>query len=92
MRSSISHEEFRAIVSGIMESDKDVRDYSITENSVSLSVFAPMRRENVNAFLDFDDRGAITGRFSYAQTDINAQKPREIGAQISCEIINLLRQ
>ena len=92
MRCSIGQEEFVSIVTGILKQDPDVLDYTIKEKGISLSIRAPMRMETVTAFLDFDDRGTITGRFSHAQTDINAQKPREIGARISCEILNMLRQ
>lgn len=92
MKSSIGQEEFARIVSGILDPDADVQNYTLTDKGVSLSICASMRREKVNAFLDFDDHGAITGRFSHAQTDANAQKPREIGARIAQEIQKALRQ
>ena len=90
MKSSIGQEEFARIVSAILDSDADVQTYSVTDRGVSLSICASMRREKADAFLDFDDHGAITGRFSHAQTDADAQKPREIGARISDEIQKLL--
>lgn len=92
MTNGIRQEQFASIVSGILDSDADVQDYTITDKGVSLSICASMRREKVNAFLDFDDRGAITGRFSHAQTDANAQKPRELGARIADEIHKHLQQ
>ena len=92
MRSSISQDEFALIVTAVLDSDPDVQKYTITEKGVSVSICASMRREKASAFLDFDDRGAITGRFSYAQTDAGAQKPREIGARISAEILKAMTE
>ncbi len=90
MRNSISQETFVSIVDEALKDDPDVQEYTITDKGVSVSIRASMRRENVNAFLDFDDRGEITGRFSHAQTDANAQKPREISIRISEMIRNSL--
>lgn len=91
MKNSIGQEEFASIVTGILEADPDVQDFTIRDKGVSVTICASMRREKAGAFLDFDDRGAITGRFSYAQTDADAQKPREIGSRISCAILSVLR-
>ncbi len=92
MKNSINKEEFASIVTGILEADPDVQEYTIKDKGVSVSICASMRREKTGAFLDFDDRGEITGRFSYAQTDADAQKPREIGSRISAVILSMLRQ
>ena len=91
MRNGIVQEEFVSIVETVLRSDPDVQDYTIKDKGVCVSICASMRREKCTAFLDFDDRGAITGRFSHAQTDANAQKPKEIGAHISDAVRNMLR-
>ena len=91
MKNGISQDDFARIVTEVLESDADVREFTIKEKGVSLSICAAMRREKANAFLDFDDHGTISGRFSHAQTDANAQKPREIGARISSEIRKMLQ-
>ncbi|MBR5618342.1 MAG: hypothetical protein IKW76_01260 [Clostridia bacterium] len=92
MRNSIGQEEFASIVTGVLEAQADVQAYTIKDKGVYISICASVRREKVDAFLDFDDRGAITGRFSYAQTAADAQKPREIGSCISGAILCALRQ
>ncbi len=89
MKNSIDQKEFAAIVAGILDADPNVQSYSVTDKGVTLSVCASVRREKVNAFLDFDDHGEITGRFSYAQSEADAQSPREIGSRISDEIQNM---
>ncbi len=86
MHNRISQDTFISIVTGILGSDPDVQEYAVSDKGVSLLIRAPMRRENVKAFLDFDDCGEISGRFSYAQSNPNARKPRELGERISDEI------
>lgn len=90
--SSISQDQFAQIVSGVLDLEACVQAYTVTNMGVTISVAAPMRKENVNAFLDFDDHGAITGRYSYAQTDADARLPREIGTRISQEIRNRIQR
>ena len=87
MKECISVQEFSAIVSKVLESHADVASFNIQGRSVSAKIISRLRRENADIFLDFDDDGKITGRFSYAQTQDGTMLPQILGNTIASCIL-----
>ena len=90
MKDRISAQEFSAIAAKVLEHNADVDSFSVCGSSISVKIVSRLRGENVDAYLDFDDGGKITGRFSYAQTRGESSLPLIIGNTIA-ECIKKIR-
>ncbi len=86
MRDQISVQEFSAIVTKLLEIHADVESFSIRGCGVSVRIVSRLRRENMDTYLDFDDCGKITGRFSFAQTQDSSALPQILGNEIASRI------
>ena len=83
MNKDVSQADFSAIVSEILNRCGDVEAFTVSDKSVSVSIFSRLRRERAKIFFDFDDSGRITGRFSYAQTQDGSSLPQILGNEIA---------
>lgn len=83
MKDSISVQEFSAIATKVLAQNADVDSFTVNGSSVTARIVSRLRRENVDVFLDYDDGGKITGRFSYAQSQDESALPRILGNTIA---------
>jgi hypothetical protein len=83
MKDRISEEEFSVIATKVLEQNADVDSFAVRGSGVSVKIISRLRRENVDVFLDYDDGGKITGRFSYAQTQGESSLPLILGNTIA---------
>ena len=90
MKDRISEQEFSAIVTKVLKQNANVDSFTVRGSSVSVRIVSRLRGENVDVFLDYDDAGKITGRFSYAQTQSESSWPLLLGNTIA-ECIKQIR-
>lgn len=83
MKDSISVQEFAVIAAKVLEQNASVDSFEVRGSGISVRIVSRLRAENVNVFLDFDDGGKITGRFSYARTQDDSSLPLLLGNTIA---------
>lgn len=89
-RTHINQNEFERIVSEILDKTADVVSYKFFRMAVEVQLFSRSGKTKWNTFLDFDDNGIITGRFTYTERYSGASQPIAIGKNISRRIENVL--
>ena len=82
-RDSVSQGEFESIANRVLSNNPDVYEYRFFSMGVRITVYSRARKTKWTTVLDYNDRGQITGRYTYTQAYDGATLPRQLGDRIS---------
>jgi type I restriction system adenine methylase HsdM len=89
-RDFISAQEFQNIVAEVLNRNNDVYKYEFFNMAVQITLYSRSKKSKWNTFLDFNDNGRITGKYTYTQGYEGAAQPWSIGNEISRRIKSAL--
>lgn len=85
-RDCIGELEFQNIVAEVLNGINDVYKYEFFSMAVQITLHSRTKKSKWSTFLDFNDNGRITGKYTYTQRFDGATQPWSIGNEISRKI------
>lgn len=89
-RDCIGEQEFQSFAAEVLNGSNDVYKYEFFNMAVQITLYSRSKKSKWNTFLDFNDNGRITGKFTYTQGYEGAAQPWSIGNEISRRIKSAL--
>lgn len=89
-RECIDELEFQNIVAEVLNKSYDVYKYEFFNMAIQITLYSRSKKSKWNTFLDFNDSGRITGKYTYTQEFNGATQPWSIGNEISRKIKSAL--
>lgn len=89
-RDCIGEREFQHIVAEVLNRSNDVYKYEFFNMAVQITLYSRSKKSKWNTFLDFNDHGRITGKYTYTQGYLGAAQPWVIGDEIQRRVTSAL--